>query len=170
MDKEENKKEELNEVSEEKEVNVEPQEKVEETKEKVERKEEPKKEETKKEEAKEVEVIENKSQDSNTKVESKGLGIAAMVLGIISLVFWCVWYISIPCAILAIVFGAVGRKKAGKGMAITGLVLGIITACLLALTILFGVTLFSSIISSPETWEDMINTSYNYTYEYDYDF
>ena len=58
--------------------------------------------------------------------ESKGLSIASMVLGIVSLVMLCIYYVSIPCAILAIIFAIIGRKKGGKGMATTGLVLGII--------------------------------------------
>ncbi len=56
----------------------------------------------------------------------KGLSITAMVLGIVSVVLFCVSYISIPCAILAVIFGIIGKKRDGKGMAITGLVLGIV--------------------------------------------
>ena len=46
--------------------------------------------------------------------ESKGLSIASMVLGIVSIVFFCFTYLSIPCAILAVIFGFVGKKKAEK--------------------------------------------------------
>ena len=50
----------------------------------------------------------------------------------------CIWYISIPCSILAIIFGILGRKKGGKGMGTAGLVLGIITvAFLIIIYILF---------------------------------
>lgn len=63
--------------------------------------------------------------------ESKGLSIASMVLGIISVVLFCIWYLSIPCAILAIIFGIIGRKKGAKGMATAGLVLGIIALAIL---------------------------------------
>lgn len=48
----------------------------------------------------------------NNQPESKGLSIASMVLGIVSLVFFCVWYIAIPCAILAIIFGIMVQKEA----------------------------------------------------------
>ena len=68
--------------------------------------------------------------------EKKGLSIASMVLGIISVVLFCIWYISLPCSILAIIFGIVGRKKGGKGMAIAGLVLGIIAISLYGLGLL----------------------------------
>ncbi len=67
------------------------------------------------------------------KQESKGLSIASMVLGIISVVLFCFFYISIPCAILAIIFGIVGMKKGGKGMGIAGLVLGIIALAIYGL-------------------------------------
>lgn len=75
----------------------------------------------------------------------KGLSIAAMVLGIVAVVFCCVWYLSIPCAILAIIFGIIGKKRDGKGMAIAGLVLGIVAIALYVLAIagiasLFGIT------------------------------
>lgn len=75
----------------------------------------------------------------------KGLSIAAMVLGIVSVVFCCVWYLSIPCAILAIIFGVIGKKRDGRGMAIAGLVLGIIAIALYGLLVagvasLFGIT------------------------------
>lgn len=75
------------------------------------------------EENKEQEVVQD---------ENKGFSIASMVLGIISIVLFCIWYLSIPCAILAIIFGVVGMKKGGKGMAIAGLVLGIIAVAIVA--------------------------------------
>ncbi len=58
--------------------------------------------------------------------ETKGLSIASMVLGIISIVLFCVYYISLPCAILAVIFGMIGKNRGERGMAIAGLVLGII--------------------------------------------
>ena len=84
------------------------------------------------EEEKVVETVETKE----VKQESKGLSIASMVLGIISLVLFCLWYVSLPCAILAIIFAIVGMKKGGKGMAIAGLVTGIVAICLYVL--IFG--------------------------------
>ncbi len=79
--------------------------------------------------------------------EKKGLSIASMVLGIVSLVLWCFWYLSIPCAILAIIFGIIGKKRAGKGMAIAGLVLGIITLVILGILLLVGASTLSSLNS-----------------------
>ncbi len=77
--------------------------------------------------------------------ESKGLSIASMVLGIISVVLFCIWYISIPCAILAIIFGVIGKNKGAKGMAIAGLVLGIVAIAIVLIIILTGATLISSL-------------------------
>ncbi|MFG3339582.1 DUF4190 domain-containing protein [Glycomyces sp. NPDC048151] len=78
----------------------------------------------------------------------KGQAIASMVLGIIAVGGLCIPYIgsfaSIVCGIIAAILGGVALKKinagqaAGKGQAITGLVLGIIV-CALAVIILVAV-------------------------------
>jgi hypothetical protein len=72
-----------------------------------------------------------------------GQAIAAMVLGILGIIFGFI-YLVIP--ILAIIFGGVamgGQKKMGakpSGMAIAGLVTGIVGASLWALIFLGAVT------------------------------
>jgi hypothetical protein len=75
-----------------------------------------------------------------------GPAVAALVLGIISLVIFCAWYLSVPCAVLAIIFGSVGRKRAargatGRGMATAGIVCGIIGIAL-ALLLIAGMLAF----------------------------
>lgn len=77
----------------------------------------------------------------------KGKSIASMVLGIVSLVFICFWYISIPCGIISIILGIIGKKEGGKGMAITGIVLSAISIGL-ALLVVFGVASFIGLSSS----------------------
>lgn len=70
---------------------------------------------------------ENKTENEakqETKKDRKGFAIASMVLGIVALVLFCIWYISIPCGILAIIFGILSVKSTGKGMAIAGLITG----------------------------------------------
>ena len=63
-------------------------------------------------------------------VPGKGLGIASMVLGIISLVLFCIWYISVPCAIIAMALGGVAVSKAKSVGASNGMaVAGITTSC-----------------------------------------
>lgn len=58
--------------------------------------------------------------------KKSAMPVAAMVLGIISIVFDLFWYISIPCGILGIVFGAKSAKKLGSKMGKTGVITGII--------------------------------------------
>ena len=69
-----------------------------------------------------------------------GLAVASLVLGLIGIVLFCFWFLSIPCAILAIIFGALGKGKAnrgasGGGMAVAGIVLGIISVALVILVV-----------------------------------
>ncbi len=68
--------------------------------------------------------------------EGKGLSVASMVLGIVSLACFCVWYISIPAAIIGLILGIVAKKgnKPGSGMALAGIIMSIIG---LVLTVLF---------------------------------
>ena len=60
------------------------------------------------------------------------LGLVGSVFGLIPLTFW----IALPCGILAVIFGVVGRRRAkepgrsGGGMAIAGLILGLIAVAL----------------------------------------
>ena len=63
---------------------------------------------------------------------SQGQAIASMVCGIVSLVICCLWFVSGPLAIIAVVLGHVAISKAkndpakfgGKGMARAGLITG----------------------------------------------
>lgn len=80
--------------------------------------------------------------------QQKGLSIAAMVLGIVSVALCCIWYLSIPCAILAIIFGVIGKKRDGKGMAIAGLVLGIVAIGLYVLAIAGIASFFGAVASA----------------------
>ena len=88
-------------------------------------------EESKKETTTEKVAKEEKSNGTNK--DKKGLAIAAMVLGIVSLVLFCIWYISLPCAILAIIFGIISIKSSKRGMAIAGISTGAVGAILMIL-------------------------------------
>ncbi|GAB3645062.1 DUF4190 domain-containing protein [Glycomyces tarimensis] len=76
----------------------------------------------------------------------KGLAIASMVLGIVGAALFCIPFVNFVCAILAAIMGGIGLKKAnagqagGKGMAITGLVLGIIVCSWFALWIIMWIS------------------------------
>lgn len=82
-----------------------------------------------------------------------GLGLAALILGIVGLVIgWCLY--GIP-SILAIIFGAIGWKKANQGfatnkaMAQWGLWLGVAgTAIGLIIGLVYGAVLLASLFGN----------------------
>jgi hypothetical protein len=78
--------------------------------------------------------------------ENNGMSIASMVLGIISCAIFCFWPLSVPLAIMAIIFGAVGINKGGKGMATAGIVCGIVAVALLLLWVIIVIT------AGPSLW------------------
>lgn len=53
-------------------------------------------------------------------------GVAALTLGIISIIFSLFWYVSLPTGILAIVFGKKASKQTGSKLGKAGLVTGIV--------------------------------------------
>ncbi|MER6404735.1 DUF4190 domain-containing protein [Streptomyces viridosporus] len=65
-------------------------------------------------------------------VPSNGLGVAGLVLGIISAVVFCLWPVAILLGVLGVIFGAIGRGKAARGeatnpgQALTGIICGAI--------------------------------------------
>ncbi|MFJ4695684.1 DUF4190 domain-containing protein [Streptomyces sp. NPDC088766] len=48
---------------------------------------------------------------------SNGMGITAMVLGIVAAVGFCLWPVAIIVGVLALIFGLIGRSKANRGEA-----------------------------------------------------
>ena len=69
---------------------------------------------------------------------NNGFAVAALVLGIISIVLCFIPFLSGIIAILAIVFGIIALKSARRGMAIAGLVTGI-------LGLLLGILIFAMV-------------------------
>lgn len=69
---------------------------------------------------------------------ANGLGVAAMVLGIISVVGFCMWGLGIILGLLALIFGIIGRGRAKRGeatnggMALAGIILGSIAMAISA--------------------------------------
>lgn len=86
------------------------------------------------------EQVEPNKEKNKPKQQKKGFGIASMILGIVAIVLFGIWQVSIPCGILAIIFGVLGIKAINKGMAIAGLVTGIIG---LLISIFIIILLFS---------------------------
>ena len=77
--------------------------------------------------------------------KSSAASIAALVLGIVSIVGSCMWYIGGICGILAIITGAIGIKKTQSKAAKAGLVCGIIG---LAVCVALYVTVFIALTFS----------------------
>lgn len=69
--------------------------------------------------------------------KSSGMAIASMVLGIISVIISCVFYLALPLAIVGLVLGIISirSRKGGKGMAIAGIVMCSITTLIAILLI-----------------------------------
>lgn len=63
--------------------------------------------------------------EENRQVSSAS-SIASLVLGIISIVGACMWYIGAICGILAIITGVIGIRKTQSKSAKAGLVCGIV--------------------------------------------
>ncbi|MBQ8297839.1 MAG: DUF4190 domain-containing protein [Ruminococcus sp.] len=79
---------------------------------------------------------------------TSGCAVASMILGIIALCLsCCFYYVSLPCAVLGVILGAVGIKsrKGGRGMGIAGLVCSIISLVPAILVIAFGTSLMEMI-------------------------
>ena len=53
--------------------------------------------------------------------EKKGLSIASLVLGIISVITWLIPLFGFPTALTGLILGCVGVRKGGKGMGIAGI-------------------------------------------------
>lgn len=131
--------------------------------------------EVKKEEpTKEVEVKQEESrvENKNQVKDRKGLAIASMVLGIVALVLFCIWYTTVPCAVLAIVFGIISIKSSGRGMAIAGITTGIIGFVLMILLygfiIAVGIGAFNNLDDSIRYYKDH-DYDYHYNVYDDYD-
>lgn len=80
---------------------------------------------------------------------TNGLAIAALVLGIISLISFCIWFISVPLGIVAVVLGILGVRKTRDGyrqggMAKAGIILGAIGAVISIVATVAGLSFISS--------------------------
>ncbi len=83
-----------------------------------------------------------------TEIPGRGAGIASLILGIVSLVFFCVFYLSIPAGIAGIVTGCVSVSKAKavgakNGMGVAGIVCSVIgiVICILVIVAAAGLVM-----------------------------
>ncbi|WEH36148.1 DUF4190 domain-containing protein [Streptomyces sp. AM 4-1-1] len=97
---------------------------------------------------------------------ANGMGTAALVLGIISVVGFCLWGLGIVLGVLALVFGLLGRGRAKRGeannggMAIAGVVLGAVGIAVSATFLGFMIWA----ISQGESFEDEDTYPYDDSY------
>ncbi|MFF4662677.1 DUF4190 domain-containing protein [Streptomyces sp. NPDC001282] len=89
---------------------------------------------------------------------ANGMGTAAMVLGILSLCLLCMWGIpGIVLGVLALIFGILGRKRAGRGeannsgQALAGIIMGSVGLVLGAAFLTFMIWV---VVAHPEEFED----------------
>lgn len=82
------------------------------------------------------------------------MAIAGLIIGIFAVIFGFTMVGGIVLGALALIFGFMGKKKAstdpsvgGRGMAITGIVLGFIGIAIAILIIVLLVTIFATVTS-----------------------
>ncbi len=76
----------------------------------------------------------------------QGMAIASMVCGIVSIPLFCLWYISVPCAIVAIVLGVLAQREGESPMAKAGFITGIVGLGIVVVGWLFFASLFSGLM------------------------
>jgi hypothetical protein len=85
------------------------------------------------------------------KQSSSGLSIASMVLGILSIFCCLIWFMAIPFGITAVILGFLGKGKGGKGMAIAGIITGLIGT---VLSIIITVAAVNYVENNPEQFPE----------------
>ena len=75
-----------------------------------------------------------------------GMAVASMVMGIISLVLMCFWFIGLICGVVAIGLTVAAKKypAGNNGMATAGLATGIITVSICGIVILYYLLILGS--------------------------
>lgn len=93
----------------------------------------------------------------------KGMAVASMVLGIVSIVMLCCsQYISLPCAIIGLILGIMYKKNNGKnGMATAGVVCSIVSLVISILAIIASVV-FLGAVGGREGLNELLNELQQY--------
>ena len=117
------------------------------------------------------EIQENKTnnvENTENQKDKKGMALAGMILGIVTIVLCFIFYISIPCGILAIIFGAMSLKSTNRGMALAGVITGIVgiilTIVIFAVIAISAISIFNQVIDSND-YDDIYDDMYDDTYD-----
>lgn len=99
--------------------------------------------------------------------KSIGLAVTSMVLGIVSLAFFCIPYLALPVGIVGLILGIVSIKghKDGKGMAIAGIIMssvGIVIAVIFLIYTCFIVNTVTNEFGNWENWLEDFESEYDY--------
>ena len=102
-------------------------------------------------------------------IPGKGMSIAAMVLGIVSCVLSCYFYLSLPCAITGLILGCMSNSKAKKlgiknGFALAGIICSAVGLGLSLLFILYIVLVLGTMFSMLDAaFDDAFGNGLYYT-------
>ncbi|MDE5582904.1 MAG: hypothetical protein K2J08_04290 [Ruminococcus sp.] len=91
--------------------------------------------------------MDNQTNQNPNQSPISGCAVASLILGIIALMSsCCLYYLSIPLAVIGTILGAVGIKsgKSGRGMGIAGIVCCIISLVPSIIVIVTGSAIISS--------------------------
>lgn len=94
------------------------------------------------------------------KQPSKGMGIAAMILGIASIaLFWTV-YMAMICAIIGLILGIIGRRNnRTDGMALAGIITSAIGLAIFVLILVLAISLIGTAANSFSSFYDFMSVS-----------
>ncbi len=100
---------------------------------------------------------------------SKSFGVAGFVLGLLSVVFVLVFFLSLPMAILGLIFSIIQIRRNKTGLAVTGLVLSIVGLLgSLSIIVLIITGIYSSVWLSEvdiKTEDSIVLVTYDFEYK-----
>ncbi|PKR79967.1 hypothetical protein CW751_12115 [Brumimicrobium salinarum] len=104
------------------------------------------------------------SENLDVQKTNNGMATAALVLGIVSIVFSFFWFIGLICGILGVVLGIISKNKiktdpnmGGSGAATAGLITGIIGIIISVIVIIIGILFVGAIVEAgDEGFEEVL--------------